>query len=73
MYPELLQMWASVETLYHPPVARLVGYGEEKVQTPNSERYCCAEAVKAVAGKNQQVVGSSPSAGSILGFSVLLA
>ena len=26
----------SVETLHHPPAARFSGYGEEKVQTPNS-------------------------------------
>ena len=39
-------------------------YGEEKVQTPNSLA-CFKGAVKAVVGKNQQVVGSSPSAGSI--------
>ena len=55
----------SVETLHHPPAAglRVTGarYGEEKVQTPNR----LGRAAKAVAGMNQQVVGSSPSAGSI--------
>jgi len=39
-------------------------YGEEKVQTPNPGPTGHG-AVKAVVGMNQQVVGSSPSAGSI--------
>ena len=65
----------SVETLHHPPAAGRRGtgvrYGEEKVQTPNRFRRTGKPpgrrfgAVKAVAGMNQQVVGSSPSAGSI--------
>jgi len=45
------------------------GYGEEKVQTPN---IILMMAVKAVAGKNQQVGGSNPFAGSSLLIASLL-
>jgi len=59
----------SVETLHHPPGLAgglAVGrYGEEKVRTPNPG---WLGAVKAAAGENQWVVGSNPSAGSILWF-----
>ncbi|MGI9317159.1 MAG: hypothetical protein ACR2QW_07525 [bacterium] len=56
----------SVETLHHPPAARVVGYGEEKVQTPNSRPFGDFGAAKAVVGMNQPVGGSSPSAGSTM-------
>jgi len=48
---------------------RMPGYGEEKVQTPN---IILMMAVKAVAGKNQQVGGSNPFAGSSLLIASLL-